>query len=283
MSYRNLNLLSALTVAAALSLAGCKSNNPQTAQNAQPAQPAAQQPAGDQQPAAPAMQAAPASAPPQATQPAAPVAQPAAPAPAPVPVAPPPPPKPVEITLPAGTSISVHTSTELGSKISQPNQTFSATVADNVRHNGQIIIPRGARADGVVVDAKAKGKIKGEGYLSIRLTRVRTKWGSYAIATAALDNTEKGKGKRTAVASGGGAGLGAIIGGIAGGGKGAAIGALAGAGAGFAGSTFTGNKQVVIPAESLLTFTLSAPVQITETMEAGDEPALQQPPADQPQ
>jgi hypothetical protein len=268
---RHFNLLATLTVAATLSLGGCKSNQ-QTAQNSQPAQPAAQQPAGQQ----PADQQPMASQPQQATQPAAPVAQPAAPAAAPAP--PPPPPKPVEITLPAGTTINVHTDTELGSKISQSNQSFSATVADNVRYQGQIIIPRGARAQGVVVVAKAKGKIKGEGQLSLRLTRVRTKWGSYAISTSTLDSTEKGKGKRTAVASGGGAGLGAIIGGIAGGGKGAAIGALAGAGAGFAGSTFTGNKQIVVPAESLLTFTLAAPVDITQNMDQ-DEPALQEPPA----
>ena len=45
--------------------------------------------------------------------------------------------------------------------------------------------------------------------------------------------------------------MGALIGGIAGGGKGAAIGALAGGGAGTAGTAFTGNKQIVLPAESL--------------------------------
>ena len=275
MNYRKLNLFATLAVAATLSLGGCKSKQ-QTAQNEQPAQPAAQQPAA-QQPMTDQPQA---SQPAQASQSAAPATQPAAPAPtpAPAPAPPPPPPQPVEITLPAGTSISVHTDSELGSKISKPNQSFSATIADNVRHDGQIIIPRGARAEGVVVDAKSQGKFKGEGFLSIRLTRVHTKWGSYHIATATIDNTQKGKGKRTAAVTGGGAGLGAIIGGIAGGGKGAAIGALAGAGAGAAGSAFTGSKQIVLPAESMLTFTLAAPVTITEQTASGDEPGLQQPP-----
>ncbi len=252
---RKFNLFATLAVAATLSLGGCKSNNQQTAQNPQPA-PAASQPATPDQP----MGQAPA-----------PAQQAAAPTP-------PPPPQPVIITLPAGTSISVRTDSELGSKISQAGQSFSATVSENVRSNGQIIIPHGSRAEGVVVDAKAKGKIKGEGYLSIRLTHVRTKWGSYAISTAAIDNAEKGKGKRTAVASAGGAGLGAIIGGVAGGGKGAAIGALAGGGAGFAASTFTGNKQIVIPAESVIAFTLSAPVEVTEQPSQDDEPGLQQRP-----
>lgn len=279
MHYRKLNLFATLAVAATLSLGGCKAKQ-QTAQNAQPAQPAAQQPMADQ-PQAAQSAATSASQPAQAGQAAAPTAQPAAQAPASAPAAaaPAPPPQPVEITLPPGTSISVHTDSELGSKISTPNQSFSATIADNVRHDGQIIIPRGARASGVVVVAQAKGKIKGQGELALRLTRVHTKWGSYAISTSTFDSTEKGKGKRTAVASGGGAGLGAIIGGIAGGGKGAAIGALAGGGAGFAGSTFTGNKQIVLPAESLLTFTLAAPVTITEQTSSDDEPGLKQPPA----
>src|SRR5581483_3096072 len=72
----------------------------------------------------------------------------------------------------------------------------------------------------------------------------------------------KGKGKRTAVAVGGGAGLGALIGGLAGGGKGAAIGAAAGAGAGTAGAAFTGNKDIVLPAESTVSFRLVQPLEI---------------------
>jgi hypothetical protein len=74
--------------------------------------------------------------------------------------------------------------------------------------------------------------------------------------------TDKGKGKRTAVATGGGAAGGALIGGIAGGGKGAAIGAAIGAGAGFVGGAFTGNKQIELPAESALGFELTAPLTL---------------------
>ena len=93
---------------------------------------------------------------------------------------------------------------------------------------------------------------------------VHTKWGSYPVATSTIERAEKGKGKRSAGFIGGGAGLGAIIGGIAGGGKGAAIGALAGGGAGTAGGALTGNKQIFLPAETLLTFRLQRPVHITQ-------------------
>ena len=61
---------------------------------------------------------------------------------------------------------------------------------------------------------------------------------------------------------GGGAGVGALIGGLAGGGKGAAIGAIAGAGAGTAGSAFTGNRDITLPAESVVSFKLEAPLEI---------------------
>jgi hypothetical protein len=53
-----------------------------------------------------------------------------------------------------------------------------------------------------------------------------------------------------------------LIGGIAGGGKGAAIGAGVGAAAGFIGGALTGNKQIEIPAESALSFTLTQPLTL---------------------
>ena len=125
-----------------------------------------------------------------------------------------------------------------------------------------------------MVDAKPLSKFKGGAALVIKLNRVRSKWGSYAVETSSIARAEKGKGKRSAALIGGGAGLGALIGGIAGGGKGVAIGALAGGGAGTAGSAFTGNKQIVLPAETLLTFKLDHSVHITEKT-AQDDPSLQ--------
>ena len=61
---------------------------------------------------------------------------------------------------------------------------------------------------------------------------------------------------------GGGAGLGALIGGLAGGGKGAAIGAGAGAAAGTGGTYFTGNKEIVLPAETAISFKLQDAVEV---------------------
>ena len=174
------------------------------------------------------------------------------------------PPPPAVVDLPAGTRLHVRLDQDLGSKISQPGESFSATVADDVLVNGQTVIPRGARAEGTVIDAKPLGHFKGGALLEVRLERVHTNWGSYPVATSSIDRVENGKGKRTAEFAGGGGAFGAIVGGLAGGGKGALIGALAGGGAGTAGSAFTGNKQIFLPAETLLTFHLEHSVHITE-------------------
>jgi hypothetical protein len=174
------------------------------------------------------------------------------------------PPPPTVVEIPAGTRVRIRIDQDLGSKISQAGETFSATVATPVVIDGQTVIPRDARAEGTVIDAKPLGRFKGGALLELRLERVRTQWGSYPVQTSTMERVEKGKGKRTGFFAGGGAGVGALIGGLAGGGKGALVGALAGAGAGTAGSAMTGNHQIFLPAETLITFRLERSVHVTE-------------------
>ena len=169
-------------------------------------------------------------------------------------------PKPQPMVIPAGTVLVVTTNQALSSKTSQAGQAFLATLAQPVSVEGHTAFPRGATVGGTVVTAKTKGKIKGEGELALALTSIATTGQTYQIQTNVLSSTVKGKGKRTAATTGGGAAGGALIGGLAGGGKGAGIGALVGATAGFVGGAFTGNKQIEIPAESPLRFTLTEPL-----------------------
>jgi hypothetical protein len=166
------------------------------------------------------------------------------------------------VVVPAGTTLTVRLGEALGSKISSPGQSFTATLASPVAVGGETVIPAGSEARGTVTDAKALGKFKGAAVLQIKLNSIKVNGVEHSIDTSAVTRSEKGKGKRTAVLTGGGAGVGALIGGLAGGGKGAAIGALAGAGAGGAGSAFTGNKDVVLPAESAVSFKLEAPLEL---------------------
>jgi hypothetical protein len=179
----------------------------------------------------------------------------------PAPAAPPP---PVVLDLPVGTHLHVRLDQDLGSKISHTGDAFRATIADDVVLNGQTVIAKGAYAEGTVVDAKPLGHFKGGALLELQLERVHTKWGSYRVATSSIERAEKGKGKRTGEFAGGGGAFGAIVGGLAGGGRGALIGGLAGAGAGATGSALTGNKEIFLPAETLLSFRLEHSVHITE-------------------
>jgi outer membrane lipoprotein SlyB len=253
-------------------LAGCKKkdtmasdagpggSNPNAA--AAPAPPSAPANSGSMSvPAAPATPA------PSTSAPASPAA--AAPAPAsPVPAEPPAPTEPPTYTLPVGTRLQVRLSQELSSGKSDTGQAFTGKLATSVKIKGVVVIPAGLRVTGTVVDAKSQGKFKGEGRLALRVNSV----GSYDVSTSQYVQVVKGKGKRTAGFIGGGAGGGALIGGLAGGGKGALIGGLVGAGAGTVGGAATGNKEVVLPAETVVTFKLSKAKTITGTA-PDDSPA----------
>lgn len=183
------------------------------------------------------------------------------PPPAGLPAPPPEPPQP--IVIPAGTRIQVRLGQSLSTKTSQTGDPFSGTLSSSIRVNGEIIIRAGAQASGVVTTSKSPGKFKGEGVLALRLDSLRSDGRTYPVQTSSLERVQKGKGKRTAVMTGGGAGLGAIIGGVAGGGKGALIGGLVGGGAGVAGSGLTGNHNIELPAETVLTFNLTRSVTIS--------------------
>jgi hypothetical protein len=204
-------------------------------------------------PPAPTPDAAPAPAPPAAgsamTGPAM-TAAPPPPAPAP--------PPPRKYVVPAGSALVVRVGQTLTAKGSNVGDSFSGTLAQSLVVHGVKVIKAGTPVSGTVVAAKGQGRFKGAGDLGIAINRV----GSYSVATSAYEATTKGKGKRTAGFIGGGGGGGALIGGLAGGGKGALIGGLLGAGAGTAGAAFTGNKDVSIPAETVVTFSLSQPITV---------------------
>lgn len=178
-----------------------------------------------------------------------PAAQPAAPA------TPPPPP---DVHVTAGTTLVIRVDQRLSAKGSRPGEKFTGEFAEDLKDDsGSVIIPKGAPVTGRVDAAKARGHFKGAANLSLRLTSLTLNGKEYPLDTRDVRERKKGKGKRSAAMIGGGAGLGMLIGGVASGGTGLVIGGLAGAGAGTAGAGLTGNRDLVIPAESIVRFKLA--------------------------
>jgi outer membrane lipoprotein SlyB len=104
--------------------------------------------------------------------------------------------------------------------------------------------------------------MSGSSQLTLELTDIVMKGTAYPLLTSTYDMKGQGEGKKTTRKILGGAGLGALIGGIAGGGKGAGIGALAGAGAGTAVAASKKGEQLSIPSETLLEFRLQQPAPL---------------------
>lgn len=172
----------------------------------------------------------------------------------------PPPPAPVSITAPIGTRVLIRTTETLSASHNEVGDGFTGVLNTPVVSGGQTLFARGTPVTGTVVASKGRGRFKGAGALGIEVSTI----GGVKVQTSEYERAVSGKGKRTGGFIGGGAGLGALIGGLAGGGKGALIGGLAGAGAGTAGAAYTGNKDVIINSESLVTFNLTAPLTITK-------------------
>jgi len=167
-------------------------------------------------------------------------------------------------TLPEGTVLTVRLNEAVSSKTNHAGDKFTATVDEPVEVGSKVAVPKGASVSGTVVDAKGRGKIKGGALLRLELDSMTVKDKDYDIHTSIDARTMTGKGKRTAAIGGGGAATGALVGALAGGAKGFGIGMLVGAGVGLAGGAFTGNKNIELPAETVLSFKLLKPVTLDQ-------------------
>ena len=167
--------------------------------------------------------------------------------------------------LPSGTELTVRTAEDIDSSTAVVDQTFSAIVeSDIIGASDNVIIPAGSHAVLVVREISSGGRT-GSPDMVLDMQSMTVSGRRYLVSTADLrqdTGTGIGKNKRTAETVGGGAALGTIIGAIAGGAKGAAIGVLVGAAGGARVQVLNKGKDVRVPAETLLTFTLNKPASL---------------------
>jgi len=175
---------------------------------------------------------------------------------------------PVEIE--AGTAVHVRLSQALSSTNASAGQTWEGTLSAPIRVNGEIAVPEGASVSGTVVAADSAGHFKGQSRLVLQASHLAYGGASYDLASKNVTRLAAARGKRSAETIGGGAAVGALIGALAGHGKGAAIGAISGAGAGTAAQEFTKPAEVNLPAETVVTFTLSEPLQVVPAGSPGN-------------
>jgi hypothetical protein len=166
------------------------------------------------------------------------------------------------VTVPAGTRILIRTADSIDSSKQKAGYRFTASLETNLQADNVVVARRGTPVYGVLAAASSAGKMKGSSELELELTEIVINGTSYPLLTNSYDIKGKGEGGNTTKKVVGGAGLGALIGGLAGGGKGAGIGALAGAGAGTAVAATKKGQQISIPSESLLEFRLAQPVAL---------------------
>ena len=149
------------------------------------------------------------------------------------------------VTILSGTQIQVRLSNQLHTGETQSGQSFSGTVVQPVVVGGRTLLARGATVHGRVTEVVSSGRLKRPASITLELMSVRTE---------ALRIDGKSHLLRNVALIGGGAAAGALVGGAVGGKKGAAVGAVVGAGAGTTTAYMTGKKEIVLPAETVLTF-----------------------------
>ena len=171
---------------------------------------------------------------------------------------------PANVTIPAGTRISVRTIDRIDSAENQVGDRFKSSLEEPLMVDGNVVVPRGADVYGRLAESKKSGTFTGRSELQLELTGIVVNEQTIPLVTGEYELAGKSKGASTAKRTIGGAALGSIIGAIAGGGKGAAIGAGVGGGAGAVSEIITKGDQVKVPSETLIDFTLQQEVSIPE-------------------
>ncbi|MEE8461106.1 MAG: hypothetical protein V3S50_03175 [Acidobacteriota bacterium] len=164
-------------------------------------------------------------------------------------------------TVPHGTVLVVRMIDSVDSDMNKAGETFRATLEEPIVVGKNILAPKDTPVTVQLVHVKQSGQLRGETEIALQLRSLTLHGETYSLASEFAQVASEGKGGESAKVIGTTAVIGALIGAIAGGGKGAAVGAAAGAGAGVVVQSVRG-KQVRVPSEAVLTFSLEESVTL---------------------
>jgi hypothetical protein len=173
---------------------------------------------------------------------------------------------PPELTVKAGTLVTVRVNEELSSNRNHAGDSFSVALTQPLVVDGVVVAGRGQTAYGRVVEAtKASGG--SPSHLGLELTEFTLVDGAQTPLRTQLMGFEGGTepGRQQAGTVIGTTEIGAIVGAAAGRGAGAAIGAGAGAAAGTIAILMTRKRPTVIYPETALTFRIESPITVNTT------------------
>ena len=176
-----------------------------------------------------------------------------------------PPPEPTfrEVTVPAGTSLSVTLLSAVASNKSKVEDPIKGSIAKAVTISGVTALPVGTQILGSVTEAGESGRVKGKASVAFRFDRLVVNGETVRVQTANVQREAAADTKSDVKKGGLGAGAGAIVGGAIGGGKGAAVGAVAG-GAGTV--LATKGKEVEIPSGTVVNVLVQDPITVRVAM-----------------
>jgi hypothetical protein len=173
-------------------------------------------------------------------------------------------PTPVVHALASGATLSATADREISSKTDKPGQTFTATVASDVKDaSGTVVIPAGSKVTLTVTEIhESENKGDKTGKLTLTPNSVEIGGTSYSLdaSAVALDRTLRDRKTNAGDVAkvGAGTAAGAIVGRVIGGNtKGAVIGGIIGGAIGTQRAVETQDRDVVVPAGSRVELTLN--------------------------
>lgn len=168
-----------------------------------------------------------------------------------------------EVTIPAGTVLSLRLETGVGSNTSRVEDPVRARLRAPVRVAGATVLPAGTVAAGYVTNARRSGKVKGRATVSVSFHELVTPDNDrYTVRTTPVTRTAPGTKRKDALKIGIPAAGGAVVGGLVGGKKGAVIGGAVGGGAGTAVVLSTRGPEVHLRPGTIVSVRLRAPLTV---------------------